>query len=83
MKRVNRHPKLRHFLHRKVRQALPGRLLLPIQPSLLDGWDDRTDRQCGLLLYAAVKTGSQGRGGLWVIKIDNDRDAVVQAAQFP
>jgi len=47
------------------------------------GWDDRTDRQCGLLLYAAVRTGSQGRGGFWVIKIDNYRDAVVEAAEFP
>jgi hypothetical protein len=33
-----------------------------------DGWNDRTDRQCGLLLHAAHRTGSQGRGGLWVIK---------------
>jgi len=47
------------------------------------GWDDRTDRQCGVLLYAAVRTGSQGRGGLWVIKIDYYRDAVVEAAEFP
>jgi hypothetical protein len=44
------------------------RYLLPLQPSLLDGWDDRTDRQCGLLLYAGHRTGSQGRGALWVIK---------------
>ena len=43
--------------------------MLPLQPSLLDGWDERTDRQCGLLLYAGHRTGSQGRGGLWVIKI--------------
>lgn len=33
---------------------IPGLLLLPIQPSLLDGWDHRTR--------------SQGRGALWVIK---------------
>ncbi len=25
-------------------------------------------RECGLLLYALHRTGSQGRGGLWVIK---------------
>ena len=53
----------------QVRQAIPGRVLLPLQPSLLDGWDDRADRQCGLLLHAVHRTGSQGRGGLWVIKM--------------
>lgn len=43
--------------------------MLPLQPSLLDGWDDRANRQCRLLLYASLRTGSQGRGGLWVIKL--------------
>ncbi|MBD2551592.1 BREX-1 system adenine-specific DNA-methyltransferase PglX, partial [Microcystis elabens FACHB-917] len=33
-----------------------------------DGGDDRTDRQCRLLLYALHRKGAQGRGGLWVIK---------------
>jgi hypothetical protein len=46
-----------------------GELLLPIQPSFLDDWDERTDCQCGLLLHAAHRAGSQGRGGLWVIKM--------------
>jgi transposase-like protein len=44
-------------------QALPRRLLLPLQQALLAGSHDRTDRQCGLLLYALYRKGSQGRGG--------------------
>jgi hypothetical protein len=49
-------------------EELLSRLLLPLQQTLFAGGDDRTDRQCGLLLYALRRTGSQGRGGLWVIK---------------
>jgi hypothetical protein len=44
-------------------QLLPRRLLLPLQQALLAGSHDRTDRQCGLLLYALYRKGSQGRGG--------------------
>jgi len=35
---------------------------------VFDGCDDRTDRQCALLLCAVQRTGSQGLRGLWVIK---------------
>jgi hypothetical protein len=35
---------------------------------LLAGGDDRANRQRGLLLYALHRSGSQGRGSLWVIK---------------
>ena len=53
---------------RQIRQALPGRLLLPLQPSLLDGDDDRSHCKRRLLLHALHGKRSQGRGGLWVIK---------------
>ena len=53
---------------RQVRQALPGRLLLPLQQALLDGNDDRSHYKRRQLLHALHGEGSQGRGGLWVIK---------------
>jgi hypothetical protein len=56
------------FNFEKCDRRGPRWIMFPIQPSLLDGWDDRADRQCGLLLYAGNREGSQGRGGLWVIK---------------
>jgi hypothetical protein len=49
------------------RQALPRRLLLSLQPAPLAGGDDRSDHQCGLLLYALQRTGSKGCEGLWAI----------------
>ena len=51
--------------------STPGAIwaaLLPLQPSLLDVWDDRADRQCGLLLHAAHRAGSQSREAFRVIK---------------
>ena len=49
-------------------QALPRGLLLPLQSPLLTGGDDREDRQGDQLLHALHGTGSEDRGGLWVIK---------------
>jgi hypothetical protein len=57
----------------KLLQAVPRWLLLPLQPALLAGGDHRTDRQCGLLLYALHGEGSQGCGVLWVIKRNFER----------
>ena len=39
-------------------------LLLPLQQAILDGCDDRADRQRGQLLHPVHKKGSEGRGGL-------------------
>jgi hypothetical protein len=49
---------------------MPRQVPLPSRSgqALLARSDDRTDRQSGLLLYALHRTGSQGRGVLWVIR---------------
>jgi len=41
---------------------------VPPQAALHAGGDERTDRECALLLDVLHRAGSLGRRGLWVIK---------------